>query len=112
PKGSFPFQSMGPDFKAICFECPIMSDFMNIGDQELIPVKIMINGYLLEFPVHTVAEITQFAATASGKKEMKRVLLPQIPTVLDRIRRDMLPEYLKNLNFYRQNQKELYCQKY
>lgn len=56
---------------------------MNEGDQELVWVKIMVDGDLLSFTVHPIPEIAQFGASAPGDGKMKGIFIPQIPTVVD-----------------------------
>lgn len=55
---------------------------MYIGDEELVGVEIVVDGDLLYLPVPSVPKIPQLAATSSRDGEMKRVFLPQVPTVL------------------------------
>lgn len=74
---------MGLDHKSIGFEGPVMSYFMDICDQELIRVKVVVDGYFLDLSIHLVPEISQFAATAFGKDKMKWIFMPQIPTILN-----------------------------
>jgi len=70
------------DVHAVFFEGTIMGDFMYIGDEELVGVEIVVDGDLLYLPVPSVPKIPQLAATSSRDGEMKRVFLPQVPTVL------------------------------
>jgi len=63
----------------------------------------VVDGNLLNLSIFPIPEISQFAAAASGKNEMKRVLVPQIPTVLNSIVRDPMFNHFKNFSIYGQN---------
>jgi len=76
---------------------------MNIGYKKLIAIQVVVDGDLLNLTVGSISEITQFAAAALGKNEMKWVLVPQIPTILNSIVRDSMFNYFKNFNVYGQN---------
>lgn len=67
-----------------------MSNFVDIGDKELVGIEIVVDSNLLYLTVATVPEISQFAATAFRDGEMKRVFLPQIPAILQGIHRNFI----------------------
>ena len=56
----FPFISMRRMCESIFFEGIKMSNFMDVSQQELVRVKIGVDGNDLDFAVFAIAEIAQF----------------------------------------------------
>jgi len=50
----------------------------------------MVDGNMLDCAVGTVPEVSQLAAAGFADGELKRVFMPQVPTILHRCDRQLL----------------------